>query len=56
LAVKIVIQNTSCDDLFEFEENWREREAVKLLVQRVRGTRKSVKREILNVSLVIRET
>jgi LacI family transcriptional regulator len=31
-------------------------EAVKLLNQRVRGTRKSVKREILNVSLVIRET
>jgi len=44
--VKIVIQNTSCDDLFEFEENCRELEAVKLLVQRVRGTRKSVKRDI----------
>ncbi len=31
-------------------------EAVKLLDQRIRGVRKSVKREVLNVSLVIRET
>lgn len=31
-------------------------EAVKLLDQRIRGVRKSVKREVLNVSLIIRET